>query len=104
MNRQVSILENAVSEKPAAIVISPTQFAALGKPIDEAAKKAIVIGIDSGADSNSFTAFLQTDNVQGGHVAADGLAAAIKAQYGKAEGEVALINFLPGVGSPAGTG
>jgi ribose transport system substrate-binding protein len=99
VNGQVSVLENAVSEKPAAIVISPTQFSALGKPIDEAAKKAIIIGIDSGADSKSFTAFLQTDNVQGGRVAADGLAAAITKQYGKAEGEVALINFLPGVGS-----
>ena len=78
VNGQVSVLENAVSEKPAAIVISPTQFSALGKPIDEAAKKAIIIGIDSGADSKSFTSFLQTDNVQGGRVAADGLAAAIK--------------------------
>ena len=36
MNGQVSVLENAVSEKPAAIVISPTQFKALGKPVDEA--------------------------------------------------------------------
>jgi ribose transport system substrate-binding protein len=85
VNGQVSVLENAVSEKPAAIVISPTQFSALGKPIDEAAKKAIIIGIDSGADSKGFTAFLQTDNVQGGRVAADGLAEAIKAQYGKAD-------------------
>src|ERR1700724_1077703 len=99
VNGQVSVLENAVSEKPAAIVISPTQFAALGKPIDEAAKKAIIIGIDSGADSKSFTSFLQTDNVQGGRVAADGLADAIKAKYGKAEGDVALITAIPGVGS-----
>ena len=85
VNGQVSVLENAVSEKPTAIVISPTQFSALGKPIDEAAKKAIIIGIDSLADSKSFAAFLQTDNVEGGRVAADGLAAAIKAQYGKAD-------------------
>src|SRR6478609_1088511 len=74
INGQISILENAVSGKPAAIVISPTQKAALGKPIDEAAKKVKIIGIDSAADSKSFTAFLQTDNVQGGRVAADGLA------------------------------
>src|SRR5690242_20127073 len=40
INGQISILENAVSGNPAAIVIAPTQFAALGKPIDEAAKKA----------------------------------------------------------------
>src|ERR1700738_608187 len=99
INGQISILENVVSEKPAAIVISPTQFKALGKPIDEAAKKVKIIGIDSAADSNSFTAFLQTDNEKGGRVAADGLAAAIQAKYGKAEGDVALINFLAGVGS-----
>jgi ribose transport system substrate-binding protein len=99
INGQIGILENAVSGNPAAIVISPTQFAALGKPIDEAAKKVKIIGIDSAADSNAFTSFLQTDNVQGGRVAADGLAAAIKAKYGKAEGDVALITSIPGVGS-----
>jgi ribose transport system substrate-binding protein len=99
VNGQISILENAVAEKPAAVVISPTQFAGLGKPIDEAAKKTKIIGIDSAADSAAFTSFLQTDNEKGGRVAADGLAAAIEAKYGKPEGEVALINFLPGVGS-----
>src|ERR1700759_1599186 len=99
INGQISILENAVSEKPAAVVISPTQRAALGKPIDEAAKKVKIIGIDSAADSNAFTSFLTTDNVQGGRIAADGLAEAIKAKYGKAEGDVALITAIPGVGS-----
>jgi ribose transport system substrate-binding protein len=99
INGQVSILENAVSEKPAAIVIAPTQFSALGKPIDEAAKNCIIIGIDSAANSKAFTSFLQTDNVQGGRAAADALASAIQAQYGKPEGEVALITSLPGVGS-----
>jgi ribose transport system substrate-binding protein len=33
VNGQISILENAVSEKPAAVVIAPTEFAGLGKPI-----------------------------------------------------------------------
>jgi ribose transport system substrate-binding protein len=99
INGQISILENAVSGSPAAIVIAPTQFAALGKPVDEAAKKVKIIGIDSAADSKAFVSFLQTDNVQGGRVGADGLAAAITAKYGKAEGDVALITSLPGVGS-----
>jgi ribose transport system substrate-binding protein len=99
INGQIAILENAVSTKPAAIVISPTQRAALGKPIDEAAKSVKIVGIDSAADSKAFTSFLTTDNVQGGRIAADGLAAAITAKYGKAEGEVALITHLPGVGS-----
>jgi len=99
INGQISILENAVSGNPAAIVIAPTQFAALGKPIDEAAKKVKIVGIDSAADSKAFISFLTTDNVQGGRVAADGLAAAITAKYGKAEGDVALITSIPGVGS-----
>ncbi len=99
INGQISILENAVANNPAAVVISPTQFAALGKPIDEAAKKVKIIGIDSSADSKAFTSFLTTDNEQGGRIAADGLAEAIKGAYGKAEGDVAVINSLPGVGS-----
>jgi ribose transport system substrate-binding protein len=100
VNGQISILENAVAGNPAAVVISPTEFKALGKPIDEAASKVKVIGIDSGADSKAFTSFLTTDNVQGGRVAADGLAAAIgAANGGKVEGKVALITALPGAGS-----
>ena len=100
INGQISILENAVAGKPAAIVISPTQFAALGKPIDEAAKSVKIIGIDSGADSRAFTSFLTTDNVQGGRAAADALGAGIMAKNGgKAEGDVALITSLAGVGS-----
>jgi ribose transport system substrate-binding protein len=99
INGQISILENAVSGKPAAIVIAPTQFKALGQPIDEAATKVKIIGIDSAADSKAFTSFLTTDNVQTGRVAADALAAAIEKKYGKAEGEVALVTSIPGVGS-----
>src|SRR5437660_12417290 len=44
---QISMLETAVASNPAAIVIAPTQFAALGKPIDEAAKKVRIIGLES---------------------------------------------------------
>ncbi|UJW75303.1 ABC transporter substrate-binding protein [Rhizobium sp. SL42] len=99
INGQISILENAVAGKPAAVVISPTEFKALGKPIDEAAKSVPIIGIDSSADSKAFTSFLTTDNVQGGRIAADGLAAAIKEATGKEEGEIAVITSLPGVGS-----
>jgi ribose transport system substrate-binding protein len=99
INGEISILENAVSEHPAAIVIAPTQYQALGAPITEAAKHVKIIGIDSAADSKAFTSFLTTDNVKGGVVAADALGEAIQATYGKAEGDVALITSLPGVGS-----
>jgi ribose transport system substrate-binding protein len=99
INGQISILENAVSGSPAAIVISPTEFKALGAPITEAATSVPIIGIDSGADSTAFTSFLTTDNTQGGRVAADGLAEAIKAKTGAIKGDVAIITSLPGAGS-----
>jgi len=100
VNGQISILENAVAGNPAAIVISPTEAKALGKPIDEAAAKVKIIGIDSSAESKAFTSFLTTDNEQGGRVAADGLAEAIgAANGGKVEGKVALITNTPGAGS-----
>lgn len=99
VNGQITILENAVAGKPAAVVISPTEFKALGKPVDEAAKSVPIIGIDSGADSKAFKSFLTTDNVQGGRIAADGLAAAIKAMTGKEEGDVVIITNTPGAGS-----
>jgi ribose transport system substrate-binding protein len=99
INGQISILENAVSGSPAAIVIAPTEFKALGAPITEAAKSVPIVGIDSGADSTAFVSFLTTDNVQGGRVAADGLAEAIKAKTGAIKGDVAIITSLPGAGS-----
>jgi len=99
INGQISILENAVASNPAAIVIAPTERSALGPPITEAAKSVKIIGIDSAAESDAFTSFLTTDNVQGGRIAADGLAAAIQAATGKVEGDVALITSVPNAGS-----
>jgi ribose transport system substrate-binding protein len=99
INGQISILENAVASNPAALVIAPTQFAALGKPIDEAAKRTKIIGIDTAADSKALTSFLTTDNVQAGRIAADILAERIQKTYADAEGDVALITSLPGVAS-----
>ncbi len=96
---QLSALENATASHPGAIVISPTQFAALGPPITDAAKSVKIIGIDSAADTQAFTSFLTTDNVKGGVAAADALGAAIKAKNGSATGDVAIIVSLPGVGS-----
>ena len=96
---QVSTLENAVSQRPAAVVIAPTSFDGLGPAVDEAASKVKVIGIDSMADSKKFTSFLTTDNVEGGRIAGRALAEAIKAKYGKAEGDVANVSYIAGPAS-----
>ncbi len=97
VNDQISILETALASNPAAIVIAPAQFAALGRPIDEAAKKVKIIGIDSAADSAGLTSMLMTDNVRAGRIAADILAERIQKTYADAEGDVALITALPGI-------
>jgi ABC-type sugar transport system substrate-binding protein len=88
---QISLLEIAVASSPTALVLAPAQFAALRRPIDEAAKKVKIIGIDSDADSAAFTSMVATDNVRAGRIAADILADRIKRTYADAEGDVALI-------------
>jgi ribose transport system substrate-binding protein len=96
---QISILEAAVASNPAAIVIAPAQFAALGKPIDEAAKKVKIIGLESEADTKAMTSLLATDNVNAGRIAADALAEAITKSYADTEGDVAIITSMPGLAS-----
>ena len=96
---QIAILEKAVASNPAAIVIAPAQFAALGKPIEEAAKKVKIVGIDSAADTRAMTSLLATDNVNAGRIAADALAVAITKSYADTEGDVAMIAAMPGVPS-----
>ena len=96
---QISILAKAVASKPAAIVIAPAEFAALGKPIDEAAKKVKIIGIESAADTKAMTSLVATDNVNAGRVAADALAVAITKSSADTEGDVVMIASMPGVPS-----
>jgi len=96
---QIDILEKAVASNPVAIVIAPAQFTALGKPIDEAAMKVKIIGIDSAADTKSMTSLLATDDVNAGRMAADALAVAITKSYADTEGDVAMISSMPGVAS-----
>jgi ribose transport system substrate-binding protein len=99
INGQIGILAKAAASNPTAIVIAPAQFTELGKPIDGAAKKAKIIGIDSDADSSAFTSVVRTDNVRAGSLAADILADAIKRSYADAEGDVAIITSLSEVAS-----
>jgi ribose transport system substrate-binding protein len=96
-NGQIGILATAVATNPAAIVIAPADFAALGKSIDEAAKKVKIIGIESAADTKAMTSFLGTDNLNVGRIAADALAVAITKSYADTEGDVAIITVMPGI-------
>ena len=94
---QIALLENAVSSNPAAVVIAPAHSVALGRQIDEAAKRAKVVAIDSTTDSKALISVLATDNTQAGRIAADALAERIQKTYADTEGDVALMTSSPGV-------
>jgi ribose transport system substrate-binding protein len=94
---QTSILESAAGKKPAAIVISPTIFEALGEPIAAVSDAGIpVVVIDSGAKTDKYASFLTTNNEAGGKAAADALAACIKERTGKASGKVGYLTAMAG--------
>jgi ribose transport system substrate-binding protein len=92
---EISILENAVAQHPTAVVIAASDAKALAGPITEAAKSTIVIGVDSGADTDAFTAMVTTDNTQGGRIGADTLGEVLS-KAGKTNGEIALLAIAPG--------
>jgi ribose transport system substrate-binding protein len=93
---QMRILESTIASKPAAIVIAPVEFAALGPAIANAAKNVKIVGLESSAKSQAFTSFVTIDNEEAGRMAADALADAIKRTYADTEGDVALITSPPG--------
>ncbi len=97
---EVSVTENAIASKPAAIVIAATNAQALAQPIANATAAGIpVIVIDSDANTDKYVTFLATNNVTGGEKAADEVAACVKARTGKEEGNVAYLTALAGAQS-----
>jgi ribose transport system substrate-binding protein len=88
---QIGILETVIASNPSAIVIAPGRSVTVRRPIENAAKKTKIVGIDSDEESMAFASSLRTDNIQAGRLAADVLADAIKRTYADAEGDVAII-------------
>ena len=94
---QIAVLESAAGSKPAAIVISPTIYEALGDPIAAVSDAGTpVIVIDSGAKTDKYASFLTTNNEAGGKAAADALAACVKERTGKAAGKVGYLTAMAG--------
>ena len=97
---QENMLDDAIVANPDAIVIAPSDSGALVPGIEAAMDEKIpVIIIDSKADTNQVTAFLASDNFHIGALAADEMAKALTAKFGKAEGKIACITFLSGAAS-----
>jgi ribose transport system substrate-binding protein len=100
INAEITLIEDAIAKHPDFLVIAPTSATALDPAISKAYKAGIkVILIDSSATTKNYNAFLATNNVQGGCLAAQTLAKAVKAKTGKAAGQVAYSTFVSGAGS-----
>ena len=78
INAEITLVENAIAKHPDFLVIASTSATALNNVIAKAeAARIKVIVIDSAVTTKRYTAFLATDNVLGGCLAARALAAAI---------------------------
>lgn len=87
-NEQTRMVEDAINQKAAAIILAPTDPAALSQVADKAKAANIpLILIDSPLDTDSYTSFLSTDNKAAGALAADTLVDLI----GK-EGKIAIVH------------
>jgi ribose transport system substrate-binding protein len=91
---QVPILNAAIASKPDAILIAPTDKAALVAPIQRAVKAGIaVILVDTTINTpNIAVTSISSDNLAGGVKAAKALT-----QLVGGKGQVALINVNPGI-------
>lgn len=98
--KQIQIVEAAIGAKPDAIALAPTVSDALVPAIEKAMDEGIpMILFDSAASTDKYTSFLASDNIAIGTIAADKMAEALTAKFGKPEGQVVALTFMAGVGS-----
>lgn len=92
ISAQVGIVEDAINQKAAAIVIAPGDAKALVPSVEKAVAAGIpVVTIDSGVDSDKPISYIATDNE-----AAAALAAKHMAELIGKKGKVAIVNFTAG--------
>ncbi len=95
---QIAIVEQFVSDGVGAILLSPLDDVALKRPVDEAMEKKIpVVIVDSplkGTQGKDFTAFVATNNTEGGRMAGREM---VRLLGGK--GKVALLRYAEGSSS-----
>ena len=97
ITQQIDVVKNQITNKVDGIVLAACDAQALARPVKEAVDKGIpVVTVDSGLnkDKDVSLAYIATDNVKGGAVAADELAKAIGSK-----GDVGILIFLKGAAS-----
>jgi ribose transport system substrate-binding protein len=92
---QIRLLSDMMAKGPGAVVIAPQDAKALVEPIKNAHQKMPVIVMDSAVDTDDYTAFIATDNREGGRVAGREMVKLL----GDGGGKVALLRNDPGSAS-----
>jgi len=92
---QTRMVEDAINQRADAILLAPSDAAALAPVVDRAIESGIpVVVIDSPVESEGYVTFLATDNYAAGALAADTLAKMVDSK-----GKIAIINAQPGAGT-----
>jgi len=97
--QQASIVDNMVNRGVDGIVLAPTNYTALVRPVESAVARGVpVILIDSTLDSDAPRSVIATDNAAAGRLAANAVIEAIGEDrpFG---GKVLMLRFLEGSGS-----
>jgi ribose transport system substrate-binding protein len=96
--QQVAILENVIAKKPDGILIASISSTAPVPDVERAMQEGIsVVTVDNRLKTNDVAAFLATDNVKAGALAADQLVQAIKADGKVPKGKIGMISAYAGV-------
>ena len=102
VEKQVALLQDAVSAQADGIVIAPLDRKALAAPISEQFKSGIpIILIDSSIDSEDYSAAYLTDNIEAGRMAAEALIAQLKANNAPEDVEGVIAITIGSAGSQA---
>jgi ribose transport system substrate-binding protein len=89
---QINIIEDAINRRVDGIVLAPSHGDALVPIVERAQKEGIPVTIfDSGINTENYTAYVATDNHQGGVVAAERLAEKLGGK-----GKVAILGVKAG--------
>ena len=92
ISRQINISEDFINRRVDGLVIAPSDEKALVPVIESAARRGIPVAIiDSGAQTESYVAFVSTDNYLGGVTAARRMARILNNT-----GNVAIVGVMPG--------
>jgi ribose transport system substrate-binding protein len=98
VDKQIAILENVIAKKPDGILMASTSSDASVPAIEKAMDSGIpVVTVDNKVHTDKVSAFLATDNLQAGGLAAEQLLEAIKAAGKEPKGKVSLISALAGI-------